>query len=69
MNELKIYENPEFGKIRTVAIDGEPWLVGKDVAEVLGTAIPATPFPSTLTTRTKIPSRFPTELLATPTLQ
>lgn len=36
MNELKIFENPEFGKIRTVAIDGEPWLVGKDVALVLG---------------------------------
>ena len=36
MNELKIFENPEFGKIRTVAIDGEPWLVGKDVARVLG---------------------------------
>ena len=36
MNELKIFENPEFGKVRTVAIDGEPWLVGKDVAIALG---------------------------------
>lgn len=36
MNELKIFENPEFGKIRTVAVDGEPWLVGKDVARALG---------------------------------
>lgn len=36
MSELKIFENPEFGKIRTVAIDGEPWLVGKDVALALG---------------------------------
>lgn len=36
MNELEIFENPEFGKIRTVAIDGEPWLVGKDVARSLG---------------------------------
>ena len=36
MNELKIFENPDFGQIRTVAIDGEPWFVGKDVAEVLG---------------------------------
>lgn len=36
MNELKIFENPEFGKLRTVEIDGEPWLVGKDVAQVLG---------------------------------
>lgn len=36
MNELQIFNNPEFGEIRTVAIDGEPWFVGKDVAERLG---------------------------------
>lgn len=36
MNELMIFENPEFGKIRSVQLDGEAWLVGKDVAEVLG---------------------------------
>ena len=36
MNDLKIYENKEFGEIRTVNIDGEPWFVGKDVAEILG---------------------------------
>ena len=36
MNELKIFENPEFGKVRVVNINGEAWLVGKDVAEVLG---------------------------------
>lgn len=36
MHEIKIFENPNFGKIRTVEIDGEPWFVGKDVAEVLG---------------------------------
>lgn len=36
MNELKIFENREFGSVRTVEIDGEPWLVGKDVAEILG---------------------------------
>ena len=36
MYELKIFENQEFGKIRAVEIDGEPWLVGKDVAEALG---------------------------------
>ena len=40
MNELKIFENPEFGKIRTVEIDGEPWMVGKDVAEALGYSNP-----------------------------
>lgn len=36
MNELKIFESPEFGIIRTVEVDGEPWLVGKDVARALG---------------------------------
>lgn len=36
MNELQIFENPEFGSIRTVEIGGEPWLVGKDVARALG---------------------------------
>ena len=36
MNELMIFNNPEFGEIRTVEINGEPWLVGKDVAQALG---------------------------------
>lgn len=36
MDELKIFNNPEFGKIRAVEIDGQPWLVGKDVARALG---------------------------------
>lgn len=36
MNDLQIFENPEFGQIRTVEVEGEPWLVGKDVAEALG---------------------------------
>lgn len=36
MNKLEIFENHEFGKIRTVGIDGEPWFVGKDVAGILG---------------------------------
>ena len=36
MNELQIFQNPEFGEVRTVSIDGEPWLVGKDVATALG---------------------------------
>lgn len=36
MNDLMIFNNEEFGDIRTVAIDGEPWFVGKDVAEALG---------------------------------
>mgnify|MGYP005766435535 CR=1 FL=1 len=36
MNELAIFNNPEFGELRTVEIDGEPWFVGKDVAVALG---------------------------------
>lgn len=36
MNEISIFTNPEFGKIRTVTLNGEPWFVGKDVAEALG---------------------------------
>lgn len=36
MNELQIFKNPEFGEIRTVEINNEPWFVGKDVASVLG---------------------------------
>lgn len=36
MNELMIFDNPEFGEIRTVEVNGEPWLVGKDVARALG---------------------------------
>lgn len=38
MSEVKIFNNEEFGEIRTVTIDGEPWFVGKDVAEALGYA-------------------------------
>lgn len=35
-NELQIFNSPEFGNIRAVEIDGEPWMVGKDVATALG---------------------------------
>lgn len=36
MNEITIFNNSEFGDIRTIMIDGEPWFVGKDVANALG---------------------------------
>lgn len=36
MNEIKIFDNPEFGKVRTMEINGEPYFVGKDVSEILG---------------------------------
>lgn len=35
MNELRIFNNPEFGEVRTVTIDGEYWFVGNDIARVL----------------------------------
>ena len=35
-NELQLFQNPDFGGVRGLMIDGEPWLVGKDVALVLG---------------------------------
>ena len=36
MNNLQVFKNDQFGEIRTVEIGGEPWFVGKDVAEQLG---------------------------------
>lgn len=38
-NEIQIFENVEFGKVRTMVINDEPWFVGKDVAEALGYGI------------------------------
>lgn len=35
-SELKVFESPTFGQVRTVELDNEPWFVGKDVAEALG---------------------------------
>lgn len=36
MEDLQIFRNEEFGTVRSVVIEGEPWFVGKDVAEILG---------------------------------
>lgn len=36
MQSIQSFNNPEFGEIRTIAINGEPWFVGKDVAAALG---------------------------------
>lgn len=40
MQELKIFNSEEFGNVRTVTIDNEPWFVGKDIALALGYAKP-----------------------------
>ena len=36
MEELKIFENAEFGKVRVVEVDGDPWFVARDIATALG---------------------------------
>lgn len=36
MNDLQLFNNPEFGVVRAVEVDGEPWFVGKDVSLALG---------------------------------
>lgn len=40
MNNIQIFNSPEFGEIRTVMINGEPWFVGRDIAKALGYAKP-----------------------------
>ena len=36
MNELQVFSNEQFGSVRVVEQNGEPWFVGKDVADILG---------------------------------
>ena len=36
MNELQIFSNEQFGSVRVVEQNGDPWFVGKDVADILG---------------------------------
>ena len=40
MEELKVFENAEFGSVRTTTVNGEIMFVGKDVAEILGYSNP-----------------------------
>jgi len=39
-NEIEIFNNENFGQIRTIVIDGNPWFVAKDVCDILGTTNP-----------------------------
>ncbi len=41
MNEVKLFKNEEFGQVRMVLVEDEPYFVGKDVAEALGYADPS----------------------------
>lgn len=36
MNKIQVFENKEFGQLRSVIVDGTPWMIGKDVAIALG---------------------------------
>lgn len=36
MNELQVFENKEFGKIRSLEINNEPYFIGNDIANILG---------------------------------
>ena len=36
MNKIKTFESFEFGQVRTMLIDNEPWFVGMDIAQALG---------------------------------
>ena len=38
MNEVKVFESKDFGQVRTIIIDGEPWFVAKDISDRLGYA-------------------------------
>ena len=40
-NEIEIFKNEEFGRVRVMLINNEPWFVGKDVAEILGYSNPS----------------------------
>lgn len=41
MNELRTFKNDEFGEVRTLVINNEPWFVGKDVTKILGYTNPS----------------------------
>ena len=54
MNELQIFNSEEFGEIRTVTIDNEPWFVGIDVAKSLGYANPKNAVPKHVSEEDKL---------------
>lgn len=54
MNKLQIFNSEEFGEIRTVTIDNEPWFVGIDVAKSLGYANPKNAVPKHVSEEDKL---------------
>lgn len=58
MNDLLIFNSEEFGDIRTVTINNEPWFVGKDVAEALGYANPKNAVPKHVADEDKLSTQI-----------
>lgn len=57
-NNLQVFKNPEFGDVRTVMIDNEPWFVGKDAATALGYGDTNQAIRKHVDTEDKLTSRF-----------
>ena len=60
MKDLTVYKNDEFGTVRILTIDGEPYFVGKDVTEILGYSNSRDALAKHVDNEVKIPSRFTT---------
>lgn len=58
MNEIKIFENQEFGKVRALKIDGKPYFLGKDVADALGYTNPQKAIRDHVDIEDKLSERF-----------
>lgn len=58
MNELLIFNSEEFGEVRTVTIDNEPWFVGIDVAKSLGYANPKNAVPKHVSEEDKLSTQI-----------
>lgn len=58
MNDIKIFENQEFGKVRALEIDGKPYFLGKDVADALGYTNPQKAIRDHVDIEDKLTERF-----------
>ena len=56
-NEIKVFENSEFGSVRTMLINDEPWFVGKDIATILGYSNPSEALQDHIDTDDKLNSK------------
>ena len=59
-NKIRVFENQEFGKVRTLELNNEPWFVGKDVAEILGYSQPSVTISKKVETEDKGVSKMET---------